>query len=350
MSAESQKKVSPKENRLAQSMLLGLSCGIAVVFAVIFFVNLVGQFRLSDLNYDPNHWWIAFPPSASFPRVLQIVEQVFALYVVVIFVAYAVSPPVARWRRRATRAAVELLWLLVAWNVLEFYGALAVGKVHTPFPIPFALLAGAALIPIWIGAGAERAKRSAIVWMTAIVGAVCAAFLLPLLQMVCFGLMDHRAQAKQDVPEARIAIVFCTDPVSGGDPQGVAQRMATAIDLTLHHGIVEVCVSGHLSPEQVTQARALFEKAGIPKGKLEFDGKARTPEQAISDVLSAFPQKDLVIVPVSDYREMARIDMLVAQEGRFALPSPVIDSRASTGQILGEVPRLWKCYFEAASR
>lgn len=350
MSAAADNKVSPNENRLARSMLLGLSCGIAIVFAVIFFINLVAQFRLSDLNYDPNHWWIAFPPSTSFPRVLQIVEQVFALYVVITFVAYAVVPPVAKWRQRATRAAVELLWLLVAWNVIEFYGALAVGKIHTPFPIPFALVAGVALIPIWLGAAAKRDNKSPVVWLTAVLGAACAAFLLPLLQMFCFGLVDHRSQAKADVPEARIAVVFCTDPVSGKDPQSVEQRMATAVDLMLHHGIVEVCVSGNLPPEQVTQARALFEKSGIPKGKLEFDGRARTPEQAISDVLSAFPQKDLIIVPVSDYREMARIDMLVAQEGRFALPSPVTGSHASAAEIFGEVPRLWKCYIEAASR
>lgn len=312
---------------------VGLARGMALFFGGVFLLNLMAQLRLAEFDYDPNHWWLSFRP---LPKVL---EQFASICVAAFFIAFAVSPAMSAWRRRGTRMAVELLWVLAAWNVFNFYGAIGRGSFRTSFPVPFALFVAAGLLLIWVGAGVEHPTKGAGQWLLAIGVVVVAAVVFPLLQILSFGLLDHRGKS-----QAGVAAVVVFD-----EGRAVASRLQTAAELYRRGGIVEVMVPG--------AGRAVRDQLvalGVPAENVDPGQSPAGGEglrDAVREAVAAFPKEQLRIYAVAGFDELPRIDNLFAQEGRTAFPVPVVGgSGATVGTVLGDVGRLWKCYFSALAR
>jgi hypothetical protein len=306
-------------------------------FAGVFLLNLTAQLRLAEFDYDPNHWWLEFRP---LPRVL---EQFASICIVILFVTFAVAPVMSAWRRRATRVAVELLWVLAGWNVINYYGAMGRGHFRTSFPVPFALFVAAGLLVIWSGARVERPAKGAGQWLLAVASVIVAAVVSPLLQIFCFGLLDHRGKS----PVGVAAAVVYTD---GASQLAVRRRLQTAAELYLRGGVVGVMVPGAGRPE-----RDLLAGHGVPAENFDpgqsSAGAAATLRDQVHEAVAAFPKDQLRIYAVAGFDDLPRIDVLFAQEGRTAFPVPAAyGSDASVGTLLRDVGQLWRCYFSALAR
>lgn len=309
---------------------VGWARGMALFFGGVFLLNLTAQLRLAEFDYDPNHWWLSFRP---LPKVL---EQFASICIAALFIAFAISPAMSAWRRRATRMAVELLWVLAAWNIFNYYGAIGRGLFRTSFPVPFALFVAAGLLVIWRGAGVEQPAKGAVQPLLAIAAVVVAAVIFPLLQIFSFGLLDHRGKSHAGIA----AVVVFTDG------QAVTSRMQTAADLYRRGGIVEVMVPGAGRGERDQLVAQGVPAENIDPGQSPAGGG--TLRDAVREAIAAFPKEQLRIYAVAGFDELPRIDNLFAQEGRTAFPVPVVrGSGATVGTLLGDVGRLWKCYFSA---
>ena len=141
---------APRASRPAKPsrpLLSILARGIALFVSIFSLLGIAIEYT-SLFHYDPNLWWISFRPFVPLVRHLSL------LAVSLVLLAFAIVPPTSKLRRRVTMTAVELLWLMVAWNILEYYARIYRGVIHTPFPVPVSLFAGVALIVVWRGAGA----------------------------------------------------------------------------------------------------------------------------------------------------------------------------------------------------
>lgn len=312
---------------------VGLARGVALFFGGVFLLNLMAQLRLAEFDYDPNHWWLSFRP---LPKIL---EQFASICIATLFVAFGVSPTMSAWRRRATRMAVELLWVLAAWNVFNYYGAIGRGLFRTSFPVPFALFVAAGLLVVWLGAGIEQPAKGAGQWLHAIAAVVVAAVVFPLVQIFGFGLLDHRGKSQAGIA----AVVVFTEG------QAVTSRLQTAADLYRRGGIVEVMVPGAGRAERDQLIAQGVPAENVDPGQPTTGGA--TLRDDVREAIAAFPKEQLRIYAVAGFDELPRIDILFAQEGRTAFPVPVVHgSGATVGTLLGDVGRLWKCYFSALAR
>jgi hypothetical protein len=291
-----------RPDRAASRWLQPISRGIALFFALVFLLNVLGEMRIK--YYRPDWWWIPFDFVPAF------IEEMAALGVSVLLVAYAFAPPSSWGRIRATRVAIELLSVFVALSVLNFYTELIHGRIHSVFPIPFSLLAGAGMWTVWWGVGMPKQSRSAAQWVIIAITVLFAAMLVPVLQMLCTGLTEY--QHKADV-----AVVFSAPLLPNAQPSpAMKARVDRAVQLFKEGRVVKLYLSGADGVGQLDEAQAMRTLAiagGVPVEEIFVQAQSDKPEDIVRDVTVYFP-KPVKVIAVSEFEQLPRIRMLFSQE------------------------------------
>ena len=297
--------VSPAAN-LKLHWLQPIARGIALFFAFVFVINVFGQFRVP--TYRPDYWWIPFAYCSAG------IEEIGSLVVAVVFAAYAVAPPTTWARRRVTRITIELLGVFIAFNILLYYQALFHGKFHSAFPVPISLFLGLALWVVWLAVPLPR-KILVSDWPIMILMLLAAFIVAPLLQMLCFGLVDY-----QDKLEDAVAVVFGVPLLPDGQPApALNARIDRAIQLYQGGRVTKLYLAGGKGPAEydgphVMQDRAVH--AGIPREQIHPQVNSDNPEESVRDVTTYFPQ-GAELITISEFQQLPRIRMLFSQEERW---------------------------------
>jgi hypothetical protein len=271
-------------------------------FALVFLLNVLGELRIK--YYRPDWWWIPFEFVPAF------VEEMAVLGAGVLLVAYAFAPPTGRGRMRATRVAVELLSVFIAFNVLSFYVGLVRGSIHSEFPIPFSLLEGVALWSVWSEVGRPRASGSAWEWLIIVITVLMAAAVTPVLQMLCFGLTEYHDKAD-------VAVVFSAPLLSNGQPSpAMKARVDRAVQLFKEGRVAKLYLSGAGGVGPLDEAHAMRTLAiagGVPVEEIFVQAQSDKPEDIVRDVTIYFP-KPIHVIAISEFEQLPRIHMLFSQE------------------------------------
>ena len=195
--------------------------GTALFMGVFTLLNLVIAVR--HPGYDANLWWIDMFP---LPQFAPFVAGMVLLYMTIVWLAYAFSPDLSDWRRRVTRTSIELLALFVGWNILHYYMAILRGSAHSPLPVPFLVFVLLLLMIVWRGALAERSARGGAAWGVMAATAVVLAGIVPVLQILLFGVVDHSGRWGSTQLPADAVVVL------GGAPEAqLEEGVKVAADL-----------------------------------------------------------------------------------------------------------------------
>jgi uncharacterized SAM-binding protein YcdF (DUF218 family) len=322
--------------------------GVALFISIFTLLNLLIGLRHS--KYDANYWWVdLFPLPQKFP----LIAEMIWLFATVVWLAYALFPVMSYGRRRATRTTIEVLLLFVGWNILSYYGLLLRGKIHTVFPIPFSIFVVIALWTVWRGAASENPSRGARAWGVMGLIVVTLGVLVPLLQMICFGLTDFRRPAD-------VAVVFGARVDRNGVPSdAVRDRVAVAVDLYKKGLVSHVLLSGGPTGEagrsETDAMKELAIQSGVPEEVILIDRDGintdSTVRNAIPILEKAWPaesNRKPLILAVSHFYHLPRVKMRFWREDREVLTVPVRSPLAQTPLfMLREVAALWKYYFES---
>jgi hypothetical protein len=328
-----------RPDRAASRWLQPISRGIALFFALVFLLNVLGELRIN--YYRPDWWWIPFDFVRAF------VEEMASLGVSVLLMAYAFSPPSSWGRIRATRVAIELLSVFIALNILNFYTELIHGRIHSAFPIPFSLLAGVGLWSVWWGVGLPMASRSAAQWVIIAITVLLAAMLVPVLQMFCIGLTEY--QHKADV-----AVVFSAPLLPNGQPSpAMKARVARAVQLFKEGRVVKLYLPGAAGVGQLDEAHVMRNLAiagGVPVEEIFVQAQSDKPEDIVRDVTVYFP-KPVKVIAVSEFEQLPRIWMLFSQDEGWqaavdtAHAGPAVEGTFQA--VCGEICGFWETCFGA---
>jgi vancomycin permeability regulator SanA len=329
-----------------------VSRGVALFLGVFSLLNLVIQFRTP--GYDANLWWIDFGPIA---RAVPLLGSVAILFLGVIWLCYAFAPDMGRARRRVTRTSCELLWLVIAYDIVSYYGLVLHGVIHTPVAVPMVLSVGIALWAIWKGAASQRPAHGPLAWGVMGVTVVVGAVIFPLLQMVCFGLTDYRPSAKYP---ADVALVFGAKVNANGHPSdALADRTHVAIELYKNKLVSKLIFSGGPGPGIVEEPDAMRDmalKAGIPREDILLDNRGVNTDATVRNLDDVFAHlrqdpaydRPLKMLAISHFYHLPRIKMCCGAAGYAVLTVPVREPLSGTPKfMLREVAALWKYYLEA---
>jgi hypothetical protein len=244
--------------------------GIALFIAFFTLLNLVISLR--HPGYDANLWWIDLFP---LPQKAPLVAQSAWLFFAAVLLAYALWPTMVDWRRRATRMSIEVLSLFVVWNIISYYGLLVKGRAHSPLPVPFAAFVLILLWAAWRGARGTRSSHGPGVWVSMALTVGALAVLVPVLQIMLFGLMDFRGTFGIGNHRAEAVIVM-----GGSSATLTAQSVEAAAEIyrnstTITGTLVRRSAEGGLPVVEVVSLApstnvdsALFSKG--PSGTLAF--------------------------------------------------------------------------------
>jgi uncharacterized SAM-binding protein YcdF (DUF218 family) len=322
--------------------------GVALFIGVFTFLNLL--IGLRHPKYDANYWWVdLFPLPQKFP----LLAEMMWLFAAVAWLAYALFPVMSYGRRRTTRTTIEVLLLFVGWNILSYYGLVLRGKIHTVFPVPFSVVVVLILWTVWRGASSENPSRGVRAWGVMCITIAALSVLVPLLQMVCFGLTDYRRAAD-------LAVVFGARVDRNGVPSdAVADRVAVAVDLYKKKLVSHVLLSGgpiNGSGKNETDAmRDLAVRGGVPEELILIDPQGVNTDSTVHNAIPILEKewpvdsaRQPLILAVSHFYHLPRVKMRFWREGREVLTVPVRSPLAQTPRfMLREVAALWKYYFES---
>jgi hypothetical protein len=192
--------------------------GLAFFFGTFSLLNLLGEFK--SPGFDANLWWIdlRFWPDLSTKLIL--------VGLSVVLIAFAVSPPISRWRQLITAGATLGVAVLALINTVQFYEELTKGRIHSSFPVPLSIFVCMAFLMI---SRFSFSRHSAILYSHHLAGVFCT-FLLcvgmfPLLQVFCFGKTDYRRSADA------IVVLGARAYASGKPSDALADRVRTACEL-----------------------------------------------------------------------------------------------------------------------
>ena len=90
----------------------GAARGVAFFLGTFTLLNLAAELHS---HFDANQWWIGFDPLPG------IVRKLVLLAAAVMLLCYAVMPRCSPERRRVTMSLIEVLFIVLAWNIVNFY-------------------------------------------------------------------------------------------------------------------------------------------------------------------------------------------------------------------------------------
>ena len=321
--------------------------GIALFIGAFTLMNLLIELRhpgdaVGVSRYYSNLWWIDLSP---LPSKAPLLEEAAMLFIAVTWLAYAVAPKMAAWRTRTVRTCIELLFVFIAWRILEYYIGLGRGKFHTAMAVPFAVFLAVLLWAVWRGSQSDRPRRGPEAWILMGITVAILAAVVPLLQIICFGLKDYRGSAE-------ITVVFAAS--AAGPRDDVAARVKTAADLYRSDtGPVKglMLLSGH-STEEVNAMRVVAIAQQVPEEVILVDPLGVDTESAVRSAQlilnKEFPQHLPMVLVVGHFYELPRLQMRFWREGRQVRTVPVPESIAEASKgMAGEIASLWKYYFES---
>lgn len=333
------------------SIRTGISRGVALFLGLFSLLNLVIELR--HPKFDANLWWIDLFP---LPKIAPLAAQTALSFVAIMWLAYALFPVMPAWRSRVTATAVELLWVFVAWNILNYYAGLFRGNFHTAFAMPFSFFVAIALWFVWRGVRHERPRRGPKTWGVMLLTTLFLAVAFPLVQMICFGMIDYRRPADA-------VVVFGARVYENGVPgDAVSDRVKTAAALynDRKFSISKLILSGGLADGGLTGETDAMRKLAIAQGvpfedilvdPLGVNTKATvhniTP--IMNKIRGEFPdQHEPTLMAVSHFYHLPRIKMSFELEERDVRTVPVREPLAQLPKfMLREVAALWKYYFDA---
>jgi hypothetical protein len=358
--ADAQRPVPPPPPpRLRDLVLSGVARGAALFMGL--FTGLILAIAYRSPAFDGNGWWINLNPLASRAP---LVAQLALAFVAVVLLGYAFLPRMSRRRRRITRITIEILWLFIAYNFWSFYRQFRHGWIHTPFAVPMSLFIGLALLIIWLGAGAEHEQGGASggpkAWGIMLATTAVLAIVIPLFQMICFGLIEYTPIADRPFDAA---IVFGPGVYTNGEPaEAFTERIARAVALYHEKKISKIilCAAPPESGGSIDQTDALrymaFE-AGVRPADLVPQPAGMITDVAIHDDLKLAidrireqdPDRPLQLAVVSQFYNLPRLNMRF-REARYPIvyPLPVRKKLSGTPTfMIRELGATWKYYLEA---
>jgi uncharacterized SAM-binding protein YcdF (DUF218 family) len=219
-------------------------------------------------------------------------------------------------------AGAAILSLLCAIDVARFYLLLSRGRVSTDLPVP-----ASALYAVALGAGAWllRVPAPQLSWpwkSLAIVTAGAAAALLPVLQMVCFGLTDYRR------PADAVLVLGARTYADGTPSDALSDRVRAASGL-YHQGLVSrLILSGGPGDGAVDEAAAmarLSRELRVPEEALILDHAGVNTRASITNAAAICRERGFArVLAVSHFYHLPRIKLEAGRAGLalYTVPAP----------------------------
>jgi uncharacterized SAM-binding protein YcdF (DUF218 family) len=322
--------------------------GIALFMGVFTLVNV--GIALRHPGFDTSVWWISLYPLRG-P-----VAELAMLVPAVLWIAFALAPEMGPVRRRATRTSIELLWLFLGWDVLNYYALLLVRhRISTTVPVPMSIVLAVLLWGVWRSALSERPSTGPGAWGVMLLAVAVCALLFPMLLMVCFGLRDHRRPAD-------VAVVFGGAPLSADGTPSAAARQAvdTAVGLYKRKLVSKLVLSGGRGEGgKLSEAEAMRQMAvegGVNYADTRVDRLGVDTDGAVANVREKLRtiqedmgvERPLSVVAVDRFYLLPRIKMRFAEQGIDAITVPVRERLSGAGaEMVREVGAMWSYYLEA---
>ena len=316
--------------------------GLALFAGVFALLSAVGAARVEPV--DGYGWWVV---AYFVPR---FVSGALLAAVGVAFVAYAVAPRMAAWRRWPTLALFAFFVAVAVYNAVAFYVQWRGGRIAPSVPLSSSLVAAGLLAFVtWAAARAPapRRRRWAAAAVIAAVAAVCV-MVFPLAQILFFGTTDYRRHAT-------IAVVFGAQVHENGAPStSLRDRMTTAEQLYKDHLVRQILVSGGVGDSGYNEAlvmRDMAVKAGVPRDRIIVDSSGVSTEATVRNSIPFF---DFDVSPgvlaVSQFYHLPRIKLAYARAGWDVLTVPATTStpiKETPRLVLREIPAYWVYYVRA---
>ncbi len=311
--------------------------GVAFFVGGFTLVNTVGLLR--DGSFDANMWWVAVP------YVPKLGAAILLAAAGVAFVAYAVAPAMAPWRRWLTVALVAFFAAAAVYNAVDFYRVWAAGQIAPGVPLPLSAVVAALLCYVLWAALRDPAPRG---WPAAAVlcaAAAACALAFPVAQVYFFGMTDYRRAAD-------VAVVFGAQVHDDGRPStALRERMATAEQLYKDGLVSRILVSGGVGDSGYNEAlvmRDMAVQAGVPAEDVVIDSNGVDTDATVHDTRPFFGGEgwDRVLA-VSQYYHLPRIKLAYAGAGWDVLTVPAPASERTGAMVVREIPAFWAYYLRA---
>jgi vancomycin permeability regulator SanA len=315
--------------------------GLALFFGGFSIFNLVGDFR--SPGFDANIWWIDL---RLFPHV---VAKGMLLFFSLCLVAFAVRPPVSKFRRIMTAACAGFIGILTLINSGQFFAELFKGDVKTDFPVPLSLFVSVAFIWIFIATARKPLEPRRQFIGVAFVFLLCA-FVFPVLQLLCFGNTDYRRKAD-------VAVVLGARAYADGRPSdALADRVRTACELYNEGLVAKLIFSGGPGDGNVHETEAMRRMAvslGVKDEDILVDEAGLNTQATVENTLLLFKQlKAQRVLVVSHFYHLPRIKMTYRRAGWDVFTVPAEEAyflRQTPYMVLRETAALWVYYLRPLS-
>jgi uncharacterized SAM-binding protein YcdF (DUF218 family) len=293
-------------------------------------------FRLGG-SADMNLWWIDLRGWPSW------MAGCLLLAVAGLWCALAVRGRCRPWRRWVTLAVTAGSMLTVLGNAWTFFRLCCLGAIGGGFPLPFSLFVFVAVSLIAVGlvwpvrAGKEKYRK---LLGAGILGGLIV--LLPLGQMLCYGMTDYRRPA--DAAVILGAGVYADGRVS----DALTDRLATGVVLYTQGLVSKLVMSGGPGMGDIHETTAMRQWAidhGVPAEAILIDPEGLDTTHTAKNMAAMFPKKRLLAV--SHAYHLPRVKLAFQAEDVTVYTVPCHESytlRAMPKYILREIVAIWMYY------
>lgn len=322
---------------------------IAAFMACFTILNLLAGRRLP--GFDANMWWIDLRP---LPQPL---ADMWLTLAAIALLAYAVRPGMASWRWGGTAALLGALCLFAVFNAAHFYRLIALGKLHSSFPVPFSLLPAGAFILLLTTMRTRKVvirprvadgvpgRSTCLAGLQVVIALVICIVAVPLAQMFCFGKTDYRRPAD-------VAVVFGARAYPDGRcSDALKDRVTTACGL-YHQGLVrKLLFSGGPVDERMHETEAMRRLAvqlKVPASVIHVDRGGVSTDATVRNtdgLLRAMNARR--VLAVSHFYHLPRVKMRYQRQGWEVYTVPAKEQyilSAMPWLMAREVAALWVYY------
>jgi vancomycin permeability regulator SanA len=286
---------------------------------------------------DMNLWWIDLRGWPSW------MAGCLLMAAAGLWCALAIRGRCRPWRRWVTLAVTAVTMLIVLGNartVLRLYHA---GTVGGGFILPFSLFVLVAVSLIAVGliwparAGKEEYRK--LLGATVLGGLIV---LLPLGQMLCYGMTDYRRPA--DAAVILGAGVYADGRVS----DALSDRLATGVELYTQGLVPKLIMSGGPGMGDIHETTAMRQWAidhGVPPEAILVDLDGLNTTHTAKNVAAMLPENRLLAV--SHAYHLPRVKLAFQAEDVTVFTVPCHESytlRAMPKYILREIVAIWMYY------
>ncbi len=219
------------------------------------------------------------------------------------------------------------------------------------FPVPFAFFVALALAGVWLGARSEQPGRGPKAWLAMGAAILGCALIVPLLQIVCFGLTDYRKPAD-------VAVVLGVPNKNGClSEDALANLVKTGVGLYKQRMVSKIIFSGWhgcftLNDADVMRSQAI--EAGVNPDDILVDPVGINTDQTVRNVMPMLSKlrsdsgMEARVLVVSHFYHLPRIKIRFGEELRDVLTVPAREPFSRTTKfVLREIADLWKYYANA---